>query len=107
MTVLTPQSYCGTGEDFCTSPDCQINYGPACDGNIQPSGEDTSTIARPKLGKVQYGGVGIYDCVNNGDIAVTFDDGPWEYTNDLLDKFAVSRVASLWPRIQANISKEI
>lgn len=56
---------------------------------------DTSTIARPKLGKVRYGGVGIYDCVNNGDIAVTFDDGPYEYTNDLLDKFAVCVVISL------------
>ncbi|KAI0145859.1 hypothetical protein F4776DRAFT_379274 [Hypoxylon sp. NC0597] len=82
------EGYCGQGEDYCTSPDCQINYGPACDGNQKPSGVDTSTIARPKLGKVQYGGVGIYDCVNNGDIAVTFDDGPWEYTNDLLDKLA-------------------
>ncbi|KAI1393874.1 carbohydrate-binding module family 18 [Hypoxylon trugodes] len=81
------EGYCGQGEDYCTSPDCQINYGPACDGNNKPSGTDTSTIARPKLGKVQYGGVGIYDCVNEGDIAVTFDDGPYEYTNDLLDKF--------------------
>ncbi|KAI1213456.1 uncharacterized protein F4807DRAFT_266028 [Annulohypoxylon truncatum] len=82
------EGYCGQGEDYCTSPDCQINYGPACDGNIQPSGADTSTIPRSKVGKVQYGGVGIYDCVNNGDIAVTFDDGPWDYTNDLLDKLA-------------------
>ncbi|KAI0381043.1 carbohydrate-binding module family 18 [Hypomontagnella monticulosa] len=80
------EGYCGKGTDYCTSPDCQINYGPACDGNQKPTGKDTSSISRPKLGKVQYGGVGIYDCVNNGDIAVTFDDGPYEYTNDLLDK---------------------
>ncbi|KAI1777692.1 carbohydrate-binding module family 18 [Hypoxylon cercidicola] len=80
--------YCGRGEDYCISPDCQINYGPGCDGNQKPSGADTSRIARPKLGDIQYGGVGIYDCENSGDIAITFDDGPWEYTADLLDKLA-------------------
>ncbi|KAI0533483.1 carbohydrate esterase family 4 protein [Xylaria digitata] len=82
------EGYCGKGADYCESPDCQLNYGSGCDGNQKPSGVDTSTIARPKLGKVAYGGVGIYDCVNSGDIAVTFDDGPWNYTNDLLDKLA-------------------
>ncbi|KAI1815877.1 carbohydrate esterase family 4 protein [Poronia punctata] len=80
--------WCGQGREYCESPDCQINYGPGCDGNQKPSGVDTSTIARPKVGNVPYGGAGIYDCVNNGDIALTFDDGPWEYTNDLLDKLA-------------------
>ncbi|GAW22409.1 hypothetical protein ANO14919_119460 [Xylariales sp. No.14919] len=82
------EGYCGRGADYCESPDCQLNYGSGCDGNQKPSGVDTSTIARPKLGKVAYGGVGIYDCVNDGDIALTFDDGPWNYTNDLLDKLA-------------------
>ncbi|KAI0435223.1 carbohydrate-binding module family 18 [Xylaria sp. FL1042] len=80
------EGYCGKGTTYCESPDCQINYGSGCDGNQKPSGVDTSTIARPKLGSIAYGGVGIYDCVNSGDIAVTFDDGPWDYTNDLLDK---------------------
>ncbi|KAI0104125.1 carbohydrate esterase family 4 protein [Nemania sp. FL0031] len=82
------EGYCGRGADYCESPDCQLNYGSGCDGNQKPTGADTSTIARPKLGKVAYGGVGIYDCVNDGDIAVTFDDGPWNYTDDLLDKLA-------------------
>lgn len=81
--------WCGLGEDYCTAPDCQLNYGSGCDGNQKPSGTDTSKIARPKLGRVQYGGVGIYDCVVNGDIALTFDDGPYDYTEDLLDKLAV------------------
>jgi peptidoglycan/xylan/chitin deacetylase (PgdA/CDA1 family) len=38
---------------------------------------------------VLYGGAGIYDCVKAGDIALTFDDGPYIYTNDLLDKLKV------------------
>ncbi|KAI0392311.1 carbohydrate-binding module family 18 [Xylariaceae sp. FL0594] len=80
--------WCGKGQDYCESPDCQLNYGSGCDGNQKPSGVDTSTIARPKVGNVPYGGAGIYDCVNDGDIALTFDDGPWNYTNDLLDKLA-------------------
>lgn len=48
----------------------------------------TASIARPKLGKIAYGGLGIYDCINEGDIALTFDDGPYDYTGDLLDKLA-------------------
>ncbi|KAK3505136.1 glycoside hydrolase/deacetylase [Neurospora crassa] len=80
------EGWCGVGEDYCTAPDCQINYGPGCDGNQKPSGPDTSGVARPKVGKVLYGGGGIYDCVIDGGIALTFDDGPYLYTNDLLDK---------------------
>lgn len=41
------------------------------------------------MGKVLYAGGGIYDCVTDGDIALTFDDGPYLYTNDLLDKLKV------------------
>ncbi|KAJ9131658.1 Glycoside hydrolase/deacetylase, partial [Pleurostoma richardsiae] len=80
------EGWCGIGPDYCTSPDCQINYGPACDGNKVPSGVSTARIARPKLGSVPYGGAGIYDCAVAGDIALTFDDGPYSYTGDLLDK---------------------
>ncbi len=57
--------------------------------NQKPSGADTSDVARPKLGSVLYGGAGIYDCVKAGDIALTFDDGPYIYTSDLLDKLKV------------------
>ena len=44
------------------------------------------------LGKVIVSGGGIYDCQTPGEIALTFDDGPYIYTSDLLDKFAVSRL---------------
>ncbi|KAK6196990.1 hypothetical protein LQW54_011007 [Pestalotiopsis sp. IQ-011] len=80
------EGWCGLGIDYCEAPDCQLSYGPGCDGNSKPTGVNTSTIARPKVGSVEYGGIGIYDCVNAGDIAMTFDDGPWNYTSDLLDK---------------------
>lgn len=55
--------YCGTGIDFCAAPDCLFNYGPACDANATPSGASTSSVARPKLGSVLYGGAGVLDCV--------------------------------------------
>ncbi|KAI6376071.1 hypothetical protein MCOR25_002886 [Pyricularia grisea] len=83
----SPAGWCGKDEAYCASPDCQINYGTGCDGLQRPSGTDTSNIARPHLGKVAYGGLGIYDCVTQGDIALTFDDGPYKYTGDLLDIF--------------------
>ncbi|KAH6850175.1 hypothetical protein B0I37DRAFT_107019 [Chaetomium sp. MPI-CAGE-AT-0009] len=80
------EGWCGRGAEYCSAPDCQINYGTGCDANQKPDGADTSAVPRPKLGSVQYGGAGIYDCKNPGDIALTFDDGPYIYTNDLLDK---------------------
>lgn len=41
---------------------------------------------RPSVGDVAYGGVGISKCVTPGTVAVTYDDGPSEFTTDLLDK---------------------
>ena len=88
-------SWCGNTPEYCNAPDCQINYGPGCDGNKIPAGADTSTITRTKVGSIPYGGVGIYDCVNPGDVAITFDDGPYTYTADLLDKLKVSQIPYL------------
>ena len=98
--------WCGNGIDYCAAPDCQFLYGPACDANTVPAGASTAGIARPQLGSIPYGGAGIYDCLVPGgqlfprwknilltsvllDIAFTFDDGPYNYTSDLLDKLAV------------------
>jgi hypothetical protein len=75
---------CGTGIDYCEAPDCQFEYGPACDANTVPPGASTSGIARPHLGSVPYG-TRINECTEPGVIALTFDDGPYIYTNDLLD----------------------
>jgi peptidoglycan/xylan/chitin deacetylase (PgdA/CDA1 family) len=78
-------SYCGTTEDYCAAPDCQFNYGPACDANKIPSGANTTTLARTQFGSVAYGGAGIYACAAKGTVALTYDDGPSNYTSDLLD----------------------
>jgi hypothetical protein len=82
--------WCGDAGDFlyCSAPSCQIEYGPACDANIRPDGPDTADIARPRLGPVPYG-EGVYHCERYGDIALTYDDGPYVYTEDLLDLLAV------------------
>lgn len=56
------RSYCGSTSDYCAAPDCQFQYGPLCDANKKPSGNSTAGIARPQLGSIEYGGVGIYDC---------------------------------------------
>jgi len=85
------QGYCGLGPDYCNSPDCQLDYGPACDGNKIPSGANTSSIPRPALGSVPYGGVGIYACTVPGTVALTYDDGPYIYTSYVLDVFKYYR----------------
>jgi peptidoglycan/xylan/chitin deacetylase (PgdA/CDA1 family) len=53
-----------------------------------PGGSDTSTVARPKLGNVDYGGEGVYACKVPGTVAITYDDGPYIYTDGILDQFA-------------------
>ncbi|KAI0172023.1 glycoside hydrolase/deacetylase [Hypoxylon sp. FL1284] len=80
--------YCGTTTDHCRAPDCLFDYGPACDANKTPAGANTSTLDRTPLGNVAVGGDGIYSCENAGDVALTFDDGPGQYTSDLLDLLA-------------------
>ncbi|KAJ0344776.1 hypothetical protein COL154_007415 [Colletotrichum chrysophilum] len=77
--------WCGQGYLYCSAPSCMIEYGPACDANIRPDGPDTTNVARTKVGPVPYGEA-IYHCEQYGDIALSFDDGPYIYTEDLLDK---------------------
>ncbi|KAK8055804.1 Chitin deacetylase [Apiospora rasikravindrae] len=82
------EGYCGTTPDHCKAPDCLFQFGPACDANKVPSGTNTTTLPRSKLGSVAYGGAGIYACAKKGTVALTYDDGPSGYTNDLLDLLA-------------------
>lgn len=65
-----------------------IDYGPACDANKTPGGASTRNDARPQKGNVAYGGEGIYTCQTPGTVAITYDDGPYIYTNQVLDQFA-------------------
>lgn len=64
-------AYCGTG--------CQSAYGRC--------GTKTPTLpgsARARLGAVPYG-VSIYTCQTPGVIALTYDDGPYVWTSQLLN----------------------
>ncbi|KNG88904.1 putative chitin deacetylase [Aspergillus nomiae NRRL 13137] len=76
--------YCGKTKAHCRSPDCQIDYGH-CDAHMTPDGPPTSGIPRPTIGKVPYGPKAVRSCVGAGNVALTFDDGPNKYTEDLLD----------------------
>jgi hypothetical protein len=106
--VLIHTRYCGKTEDYCAGPDCQFQYGPACDANKVPAGPSTSNIARPHIGNIPYGGIntaGVQDCTEPGVIAFSFDDGPYLYTKDLLDlldsygakaTFFISKYLYMW-----------
>jgi peptidoglycan/xylan/chitin deacetylase (PgdA/CDA1 family) len=65
-----------------------IDFGPACDANKSPGGASTRNDPRPQKGNVAYGGEGIYTCQTPGTVAITYDDGPYIYTNQVLDQFA-------------------
>ncbi|KAJ4385815.1 hypothetical protein N0V93_010246 [Gnomoniopsis smithogilvyi] len=49
-----------------------------------PSLDYLAQLPRPELGSEPYGQV-ITSCTVPGTLALTFDDGPWRYTSDLLD----------------------
>ncbi|CAI4211379.1 unnamed protein product [Parascedosporium putredinis] len=74
---------CGPGVGTC-GEGCQLAHGPACDGNLTPDGPDTSSLSRTKFGKVPYG-VNVDKCTTPGTMALSFDDGPYHYTTELLD----------------------
>lgn len=75
---------------YCAVPEnCQQAFG-RCDSDRVPYGPDTSQDARPLIGKVPYD-KRIRRCLQERTIALTFDDGPGEYTNDLLDILAANK----------------
>jgi peptidoglycan/xylan/chitin deacetylase (PgdA/CDA1 family) len=98
------QNVCGTGVAYCGAPGCQLSFGPACDGNQAPTGKDTSNIPRPQFGNVPYG-VSISHCSQNGYVALTFDDGPYIYTSDMLDLLKRNNVSATFFVVGANGGK--
>ncbi|KAH8696341.1 putative chitin deacetylase [Talaromyces proteolyticus] len=79
----SPAGYCGNTTAHCQAPDCQLDYG-SCDANKTPQGLSTEDIPRPHVGYVPYGQE-VYSCQAPYTFAMTFDDGPNQYTSDLLD----------------------
>ncbi|RYO40834.1 hypothetical protein AA0113_g1654 [Alternaria arborescens] len=65
-------------------PMCLEEFGLACDGSKWPPGFNTSATPRPRLGDVPYGKK-FRSCTVEGTLALTYDDGPSQWTPDLLD----------------------
>ncbi|KAH7208789.1 hypothetical protein DER44DRAFT_808887 [Fusarium oxysporum] len=108
-SCCSESGFCGTTGDFCGGSACQLEYSDSCDTlqylvsskssycsngheadietSFGPRGSSTEGISRPQLGNVPYEETGtvITTCTTPGVIALTFDDGPLDYTNDLLD----------------------
>lgn len=77
----------GEGKDFCAVPDkCQHKYG-FCDSDIKPIEMEyfnSSADDRSHLGEVPYGKL-IRTCQVPRLLGLSFDDGPSENTEELLD----------------------
>ncbi|KAH6718863.1 polysaccharide deacetylase [Leptodontidium sp. MPI-SDFR-AT-0119] len=96
--------WCGQTTDYCKGPQCQLMYSDSCDTYFPPPGESTVDVPRPKIGKVPYGTI-INKCVDPGKIALTFDDGPWVYTDMLLDILASYNVKATFFVAGNNLGK--
>ncbi|KAF2865856.1 hypothetical protein BDV95DRAFT_599244 [Massariosphaeria phaeospora] len=98
--------WCGNTDEYCYSPGCNYQYGPGCPENQTPAGTNTSSIARTKVGNVAYGGAGIYECVQPGTVALTYDDGPFKgFTNHVLDVFKTYNAKATFFITGNNINK--
>jgi peptidoglycan/xylan/chitin deacetylase (PgdA/CDA1 family) len=60
-----------------------LGYG-RCDSDATPAGPSTQNVPRPLKGPITYTG-DIYDCAENNVVALSYDDGPYNYTSQLLD----------------------
>lgn len=99
------EGYCGNSAEDCQSPDCNFEFGPGCDGNKVPGGGSTRDTPRTKLGNQVYGGEGIYSCVQPGTVALTYDDGPYIYTEELLDLLKTKNAKATFFVTGININK--
>ncbi|CAJ2513434.1 Uu.00g015530.m01.CDS01 [Anthostomella pinea] len=86
--VPTTATYRVVLQNAALRQDCLWEFGPACDANKVPAGTNTSTLTRATLGDILVVGAGLYHCENDGDVTLTYDDGPDEYTADLPDLLA-------------------
>jgi len=79
----SPAGWCGDTADHCGTG-CQAAYG-TCGGvtGTTPTGSTTGVV-RTHVGNVAYG-EDIGSCSVAGTIALTFDDGPYIYTSQVLD----------------------
>lgn len=76
--------YCGNTEDYCADPgSCMLGFG-RCDSDATPAGASTANAPRPLKGPVTYTD-DIDDCIQDNVVALSYDDGPFEYTSQLLD----------------------
>lgn len=74
--------YCGTTEEFCSVPNnCQEAWG-WCDSKIMPQGPDVTHLERVFNAKLP---VKVEKCTVPKTLALTFDDGPSNYTDAVLD----------------------
>ncbi|KAL7943355.1 carbohydrate esterase family 4 protein [Trichoderma barbatum] len=83
--------FCGTTAQSCSGSQCQLDYSDSCDTQVGPPGDSTEGISRTFFGDVPYAET-ITQCVADGLVALTFDDGPYEFTSqllDILDKYEV------------------
>ncbi|KAF4454710.1 putative chitin binding protein [Fusarium austroafricanum] len=97
--------YCGTTSPYCSSPQCQVTYSNGnCDGSKKPKGTSTENIARSNTGKVPYN-VYITNCTTPGTVALTFDDGPYLYTEQVLDLLKQNRIKATFFITGTNLGK--
>ncbi|KAL9061890.1 MAG: hypothetical protein Q9206_000228 [Seirophora lacunosa] len=80
------KGYCGTTTEYCADPDCQFGFG-TCDSSHTPVNPTTLYDPRPQLGQVSYDN-DIYACTKERVVALTYDDGPYNFTDQLLNELA-------------------
>ncbi|EXK77175.1 hypothetical protein FOQG_18110 [Fusarium oxysporum f. sp. raphani 54005] len=96
---------CGTTPAYCISPQCQMAFSAGnCDGSNKPAGDTTANIARQTSDKVPYN-VYITNCSTPGTVALTFDDGPYKYTDQVLNVLKENDIKATFFIVGNNLGK--
>ncbi|QUC19088.1 uncharacterized protein UV8b_03329 [Ustilaginoidea virens] len=104
-SCCSESGYCGSTVEYCGGSQCQLDYSHTCDTLVPPAGGDTGDILRPRAGNVPYGGPLITSCKAPGMVALSFDDGPYTYTNELLDQLQSTGVKATFFVTGNNLGK--
>jgi peptidoglycan/xylan/chitin deacetylase (PgdA/CDA1 family) len=90
--------FCGSAISYC-SAGCQTQFG-AC-GNINGTTTTTTTNGTTvttgfiTIGGVQVSGATVFsDCTSPDMLALTFDDGPWSFTPELITYLITNNIAA-------------
>jgi len=82
-SCCSSEGFCGIGVKFCASANCQRGYGMCARVPSTPAASLRGRLTGEVVPPVP--GAEVFTCGTPGTFAITYDDGPYIYSNELID----------------------